>query len=237
MTSSGPVVMVAAAAWQHAPGSVRRPPDYARRERSCAHTLTLPRRLWVIPTASASAPDALGLSARLGSHAGKSPRGFGSGRVPASPRVGVLRRRSSNETRPVAAHARHRPLSESGVSRWRLCRAAGHAVPALAGRGRLERGTRCARFVHGRGKTGGAIPRGEFAPSDPCRSDNPGASGATHMSSNRSPYSPRTRAQREYERSTFSGSRKPASDGQGRHCVGSEESFDSVSLVCSSSLV
>ena len=65
----------------------------------------------------------------------------------------------------------------------------------------------------------------------------PGASGATHMSSNRIPYSPRTRAQREYERSTFSGSRKPASDGQGRHCVGSEESFDSVSLVCSSSLV
>ena len=33
----------------------------------------------------------------------------------------------------------------------------------------------------------------------------PGASGATHLSSSRIPYSPRTRAQREYERSTFSG--------------------------------
>ena len=49
----------------------------------------------------------------------------------------------------------------------------------------------------------------------------PGASGATHLSSSRIPYSPRTRAQREYERSTFSGSRKSASDGQGRRCVGS----------------
>ena len=33
--------------------------------------------------------------------------------------------------------------------------------------------TRCARQIHGRGKMGGAIPRGEFAPSDPCWADNP----------------------------------------------------------------
>jgi len=55
----------------------------------------------------------------------------------------------------------------SCLGRWSLGRAAGDAAPALAGRGRLERATRCARSVHGRGKTGGAIPRGEFAPSDP----------------------------------------------------------------------
>ena len=35
------------------------------------------------------------------------------------------------------------------------------------------------------------------------------------------PYSPRVRAQREYERRPFSGSRKGASVGQGRRCVGS----------------
>ena len=48
-----------------------------------------------------------------------------------------------------------------------------------------------------------------------------GASAATHLSSKRIPYSPRARAQRGYERSTFSGSRKSSSDGQGRRCVGS----------------
>ena len=48
----------------------------------------------------------------------------------------------------------------------------------------------------------------------------PGASAATHRSSNRIPL-PRMRAQRGYERSTFSGSRKSSSDGQGRRCVGS----------------
>ena len=160
----------------------------------------------------------------------RTDRTVGSRRAESAPVAFRLRRASAcsdggrrPKASPVAARARHCPLSEIVVSAVddSLGRAAGYAVPALAGRGRLERATRCARFVHGRGKTGGAIPRGEFAPSDPCRPDNPGASGATHLSSNRIPYSPRTRAQREYERSTFSGSRKPSSDGQGRRCVGS----------------
>ena len=49
----------------------------------------------------------------------------------------------------------------------------------------------------------------------------PRASAASHLSPNRIPYSPRARAQREYERRPFSGSRKSSSDGQGRRCVGS----------------
>jgi len=58
------------------------------------------------------------LSERHGSHAGKSPRGIGSGRIPASDRVerahcvGVLRRRSAEGARPVAARARHCRLSD-----------------------------------------------------------------------------------------------------------------------------
>ena len=81
------------------PGSVRRPPTTHAGNALCARTLPLPRRLGGITTTYASAPDAAGLSEHHGSLGGKSPRGIGSGRVPASPRVGVLRRRSADEAR------------------------------------------------------------------------------------------------------------------------------------------
>ena len=49
----------------------------------------------------------------------------------------------------------------------------------------------------------------------------PGASVRLAGVAHPHPYSPRERAERGYERRPFSGSRKRASVGQGRHCVGS----------------
>ena len=67
------------------------------------------------------------------------------------------------------------------------------------------------------GKTGAAIPRGEFGLCDPRRSHiTTGASVRLTSVAHTHPYSPRQRAQRGYEPRRFSGPRKPAADGQRR---------------------
>ena len=74
-------------------------------------------------------------------------------------------------------------------------------------------------YLHRGAENGGAIPRGEFLACDPCRPDNPRASvpgSVVHPHPYRAGAS-----ERGYERRPFSGSRKWASVGQGRHCVGS----------------
>ena len=73
----------------------------------------------------------------------------------------------------------------------------------------------------GAGKRAERFPAASSRPAIRPVLTTPGASAATHRSSTRIPYSPRMRAQRGYERSPFSGSRKSSSDGQGRRCVGS----------------
>ncbi len=127
----------------------------------------------MVTTTHASAPDAAGFSERHGSLGGKSPRGIGSGRVPAARRVGVLRQRSSARSQhrslPVRGTVCCLSLNPQSMIVIQGCRS------RSAGLGRprpLERGTRCAGTAHGRGKTGAAIHRGEFLPCDPCRSDN-----------------------------------------------------------------
>jgi hypothetical protein len=97
-------------------------------------------------------------------------------------------------------------------------------VPVLGGRGRLERATRGGGAASSliseaqrSGKTGAAIPRGEFGLCDPRRSHTTtGASVRLTSVAHTHPYSPRQRAQRGYEPRRFSGPRKPAADGQRR---------------------
>ena len=171
----GVTAVVAAAAWQHGPGSARRPPTAHAGNAPCARTRPLPRRL-------PDGHDDRCLSARYGAGCQNgTDRSVGSRRAESAPLAFRLRRASAcsdGGQRPKPGPLLHLCgtvccLRSSCLSRCSLGRAAGDAVPALAGRGRLERGTRCARSVHGRGKTGGAIPRGEFAPSDPRCADNP----------------------------------------------------------------
>ena len=206
------------------PGSGRRPPTSARRERA----------LRSYPSGAAATnglsgrhpPGALmrhGFSGRHGSHAG-------------SRREESLRARSSFAVRrraPTAVVGRSqdrrrvsgtvmRTVIRRSHSRWSMCRlpvtqcrpwttedlGASHALRPSRARGR--------------GKTGGAIPRGEFLACDPCRPDNPRRISAPGMCRPRASRTRRGgRAQREYERRPFSGSRKGSSVGQGRHCVGS----------------
>ena len=143
-----------------------RPPtaDCARRERSLRSVLVRSRGDYgmVTPT-DASAPD--------------------TARVFRTARIARWEVAARNRLRSRSGFAvpRRAPTAVGGRSQARRRAAVddhwaglpGDAVPALAGRGRLERGTRCARSVHGGGKAGGAIPRGEFAPSDPSCADNP----------------------------------------------------------------
>ena len=94
----------------------------------------------------------LGLSEQHGSHGRKSARGI-------APVAFRLRRASAcpdggRRTKPgPLLHVRgtvsagYLDVTES----MSLVRAVGHALPALAGRGRMERGTRCARDARGRG--------------------------------------------------------------------------------------
>ena len=90
------------------------------------------------------------------------------------------------------------------------------AVPVLGGRGRLERTTRCGVWLRQipsearrSGKTGAAIPRGEFGLCDPRRPHvTTGASVRLTSVAQPHPYSPRRRAEREYELRRFSGPRK-----------------------------
>ena len=146
------------------------------------------------------------------------------GRVPASRRVGVLRRRSPAEPRPVAARVRHclppeiLLLTQSMVIAQRCrSRSAGLGRPRTYGARHALRSHRCTGAENGRSDS-----RGEFRPCDPRRSDNHRRISApgkcrTHASV----LAGGGRAKREFERSTFSGSRKSASAGQGRRCVGS----------------
>ena len=155
-----------------------RPPtaDCARRERSLRSYSPAPAATtgWS-RRQMPQRPIRRGCSERHGSLGGKSPA------------------RNRLRSRSGFAMPRRAPTAVGGRSQARCCTCAAlsavgdhrasvddhwaglpsDAVPALAGRGRLERGTRCARSVHGRGKTDGAIPRGEFAPSDPSCADNP----------------------------------------------------------------
>ena len=177
----------------------------------------------MVPTTYASAPDAAGFSERHGSHGGKSPRGIGSGRVPASPCVGVLRRRSADEARPVAARARHCPLSEiivSAVDDHFAGLPVTQCRPWPAEDVWSEARAAPARYT-GAGKRAERFHAASSRPAIRAALTTPRASAASHLSPNRIPYSPRARAQREYERRPFSGSRKSSSDGQGRRCVGS----------------
>ena len=109
----GVTAVVVAAAGQHGPGSVRRPPTAHAGNAPCARYSSAPAATtgWS-RRQMPQRPIRRGSSARHGSLGGKSPRGIGSARVPASPWLGVLRRRSAAEARPVAARARHCPLSE-----------------------------------------------------------------------------------------------------------------------------
>ena len=94
----------------------------------------------------------------------------------------------------------------------------------LGGRARLERATcREASLRHGSPKLIGAgKPARRFLAAssvsvirvDPTRP--PAHQCAWHLSPKRLPYSPRRRAQREYEPRRFSGPRKPGADGQCR---------------------
>jgi len=98
---------VAARSWLRPPTA-----DCARRERSLRSYSSAPAATtgWS-RRQMPQRPIRRGSSERHGSLGGKSPRGIGSGRVPASPCLGVLRRRSAAEARPVAAQVRHCPLS------------------------------------------------------------------------------------------------------------------------------
>ena len=132
---------------------------------------------------------------------------------------------------------RHPRGSAPTRSRFR-CALPARAVPALGGRGRLERATRregtrrgSPRDAQRSRKAGAAIPRGEFGLCDPRRSQTTtGASVRLTSVAHTHPYSPRLRAQREYERRRVSGPRKPAADGQCRRgaLAAAESRWDSV---------
>ena len=233
---------LAARSWLRSPTA-----DSARRERSLRSYSSAPastrrgsRRHMPQRPMHQGSPNA------IGSLGGKSTRGIGSGRVPASPCGGVLRRRSAArlrsrtsfrratarravasaeaaEARPVAAHARHCPLSETVVPQSMItmpglpvtqCR------PWPAEDVWSEPRAAPARYT-GAGKWAERFHAASSRPAIRARLTTPRASAASHLSSNRIPYSARARAQREYQRRPFSGLRKSASDGQGRRCVGS----------------
>ena len=96
-----------------------------------------------------------------------------------------------------------------------------------AGLGRprpLERGTRCAPpAARGAGKRAERFRVASSWRVIRAVLTTPAASVRLACVAHPHPYSPRGRAQREYERRPFSGSRKRASVGQGRRCVGSRD--------------
>ena len=186
----GVTAVIVAAAWQHGPGSVRRPPTAHAGNAPCARTRPLPRRL-------RDGHADICLSARYGA-------GFPRG----TDRSGEVAARNRLRSRSGFAVPRRAPTAVGGRSQARRCTCAALSaveivVPQsmITGQGCRLRSAglgrpRTSEASHAlrppwtpRGKTGGAIPRGE--------------------------------TQRGYERSTFSGSRKSSSDGQGRRCVGS----------------
>ena len=86
----------------------------------------------------------------------------------------------------------------------------------------LERGTRCApRERWGAGKRAERFHAASSWRVIRAVLTTRGASVRLACVAHTHPLSPRWRAQREYERRPFSGSRKGASAGQGRRCVGS----------------
>ena len=156
-----------------------------------------------------------GFSGQHGSHGRKSARGIAAHafRRPAiewARRVGVLRRRSPDEARPVAARVRHcHSLKMVDVMQSIAVQGAGHC--ALAGRGRMERGTRCARCA--RARENGAIRAQDPVRCDPSI-DTMGHRCAWQMSTQCRPCR-RASAARVWSGGTFSGSRKSASaDGR-----------------------
>ena len=129
----------------------------------------------------------------------------------------VLRRPASRSGQSPACHRLPHPSPESMVDvKGCRSRSAGLGRPRPSGARHALR-----PHLHGRGKTAGAIPRGEFLACDPWCLDDPRRISAPGMCRPRASVLARERAKREYERRSFSGSRKRASDGQGRHCVGS----------------
>ena len=170
-----------------------------------------------VTTTEASAPDAPGFSERHGSLGGKSPRGIGSGRVPASPCLGVLRRRSAA---PFLLR-----VQPGGRSQARCCTCAALSavgdrraavddhwagLPVTQGRpwpaeDVWSEARAAPAMCTGAGKRAERFPAASSRPAIRPVRTTPGASAATHRSSKRIP------SRRGSERSeSKSGARFPA---------------------------